>query len=155
MRVLGLAFLLCLLNAGAAIPQAPTAATAIAAAAALFAEQQPAAVADAPEKAISRTDKMTVDLTGTVIGAYLPADICHTGDTAILYLRVKGVPVAIACFGPAFPACVALAPGKRVRAVGTLAFAPDASDPAFNPCDPNTWLAGGTNFLFLTKLYTK
>ena len=97
MRVLGLAFLLCLLNAGAAIPQAPTAATAIAAAAALFAEQQPAAVADAPEKAISRTDKMTVDLTGTVIGAYLPADICHTGDTAILYLRVKGVPVAIAC----------------------------------------------------------
>lgn len=107
-------------------------------------------------KAVPRTDKLVVDVIGTITGGTIYEDDggCGyaAGDLLVLFIRTKGRLVSVACTGAAFSVCNATRPGQRLRVQGTLVSAPDVLDPEFDECDPNTWIVGPINFLFPTKI---
>jgi hypothetical protein len=109
----------------------------------------------AADKAVSRTDKMTVDITGTIhSGTVYSDDSCGygAGDVLVLFMSVRGQWVSVACAGAALSACANTSPGQRIRVQGTLVAAPDFLDPDFDACDPSSWFVGPVNFLFATKV---
>jgi hypothetical protein len=110
-------------------------------------------------KAISRTDKLTFDITGTIVdGWLLEADgSCGYNDfTALeLVVRTKGFPMTVTCYGANLTACLSTHVGQRIRVVGLPHEAPDFLDPNFNACNPDTWINGPVNFLFVSTIYTR
>jgi hypothetical protein len=123
---------------------------------ALIEQRQTAPEKTAAEKAVPRTDKLTVDITGAIYDGeiYSGDDGCgyRSEDLLVLYLRVKGQWVSVACAGAAFSACNSTRPGQRIRVQGTLIAAPDVLDPDFDKCDPATWFLGPLNLLLATKV---
>ena len=123
-------------------------------------QQAPAMVAAArqaliEEKAVSRTDKITVDITGVLAGSSIySGDGCDYQPVELLalFLRVKGQWISAFCHPSALNSCLSLQLGQRVRVQGVLIAAPDVLHPDFNPCDQNTWFVGPINFLFATKV---
>jgi hypothetical protein len=107
-------------------------------------------------KAVPRTDKLVVDVIGTITGGTIYEDDggCGyaPGDLLVLFIRAKGKLVSVACAGAAFSVCNATRTGQRLRVQGTLVSAPDVLDPGFDECDPSTWIVGPINFLFPTKI---
>lgn len=123
-------------------------------------QQAPAMVAAArqaliEEKAVSRTDKITVDITGVLAdSAVFSGDGCDYQPVELLalFLRVKGQWISAFCHPSALNSCLSLRLGQRVRVQGVLIAAPDVLHPDFNPCDQSTWFVGPINFLFATKI---
>jgi hypothetical protein len=107
-------------------------------------------------KAVPRTDKLVVDVIGTIAGGTIYEDDggCGyaAGDLLVLFIRTKGQLVSVACTGAAFNVCNATRPGQRLRVQGTLVSAPDVLDADFDECDSSTWIVGPINFLFPTKI---
>ncbi len=110
----------------------------------------------ADEKAVSRTDKLTVDITGTIQHRTVYSeDSCGYGawgDVVVLFMWVEERWVSVACAGSPLRACASTRPGQRIRVRGTLFAAPDFLDPDFDACDPDTWFVGPVNFIFATKV---
>jgi hypothetical protein len=110
----------------------------------------------ADEKAVSRTDKLTVDITGAIHQRTLYSeDGCGYGaggDVLILFMWVKERWLSVACTGSVLSACAKTRPGQRIRVQGTLVSAPDFLHPDFDACDPDTWFVGPVNFIFATKV---
>jgi len=107
-------------------------------------------------KAVPRSDKLVVDIVGTVAGGTIYSDDGGCGyapnDLLVLFIRAKGQLMSVACAGAAFNVCNATRPGQRLRIQGTLVSAPDVLDPNFDECDASTWIVGPINFLFPTKI---
>lgn len=93
--------------------------------------------------AVPRTNKAAGELVGTVNHVSNLGSVCGV-QAAIVWVSIpRGpallTPIGAICAGNTLAACRALAPGRRVQLLGTLAAVPDSTTDGFDPCDPDTW----------------
>jgi hypothetical protein len=103
------------------------------------------------EKALPRANRATVDVVGKVVDSEVLSDtFCNTGSrVTVLFVQVGKSLVSTVC-GTAD--CASVRVGQRARFQGTLVTAPDPLDPAFEPCDTDTWVPGPLNVFVATKV---
>jgi hypothetical protein len=113
-------------------------------------------LAQAGEKVVPRTDKLTAELVGTVRDTFAESP-CGPQE-ALVVLEVNGrlpypMPAGVVCAGALVPQCLAFKAGQRIHVQGVLVSVPDPSTPGFNKCDPGTWTQFTPTFAFaVTKI---
>jgi hypothetical protein len=95
------------------------------------------------DKAVSKADKSTGELIGTVVEALNLGSVCGVKAT-FLTLAVKKpynftIPAGATCAGKLASTCLGLRPGSRVRLQGIISSIPDVTADGFNACNPTTW----------------
>lgn len=119
-------------------------------------QRQIAAEQKATGQAVSRQDKVTVDITGTIqAGTIYSSDgACgyEPNDVLVLWIQAKGQWVSVTCAGNTLNTCLNTRIGQRIRVQGSMLTAPDFLDADFDACDTSTWYPGPVNFFLATKV---